>query len=86
MARVADGDRMDDDTAPFEELTRQLWDERPRDARTGTPSDVGARLDGSQEAHLAVEITELQIQQVVHEATLQALDRALPPSLLSFLR
>jgi flagellar hook-associated protein 3 FlgL len=29
---------------------------------------------------------ELQVQQVAYEATLQALGRALPPSLVAFLR
>lgn len=103
-------------------------DDLVADLRTGTPQDVGARLDGLkvssdrigdalsrigaatnrvesarsraesqllsvrtelsnvQDVDVAEGIMELQIQQVAYEATLQALSKALPPSLVSFLR
>lgn len=43
-------------------------------------------LSNVQDVDLAEGVMELQIQQVAYEATLQALAKALPPSLVAFLR
>jgi flagellar hook-associated protein 3 FlgL len=43
-------------------------------------------LSAVEDLDLAKGITELQVQQVAYEATLAALGRALPPSLVAFLR
>lgn len=43
-------------------------------------------LSDVEDVDIAQGIMELQVQQVAYEATLQALGRALPPSLVSFLR
>lgn len=45
-----------------------------------------SELSAVQDVDIAEGIMELQIQQVAYEATLQALGRALPPSLVAFLR
>lgn len=43
-------------------------------------------LSEVQDLDLAKGVMELQVQQVAYEATLQALAKALPPSLAAFLR
>ncbi len=56
-------------------------------ARTQQTVDIlRAQLSEVEDVDLAEGIMELQTQQVAYEATLQALSRALPPTLAAFLR
>lgn len=57
-----------------------------RDRAQAATLTLRTELSNVQDVDIAQGIMELQTQQVAYEATLQALAKALPPSLVSFLR
>ena len=60
--------------------------ESARDRAEAQLLTVRTELSDVQDVDIAKGVMELQIQQVAYEATLQALAKALPPSLGAFLR
>jgi flagellar hook-associated protein 3 FlgL len=60
--------------------------ESARERATDLTLTLRTELSSVQDVDLAAGMMELQVQQVAYEATLQALAKALPPSLVAFLR
>ncbi|MTV27359.1 hypothetical protein FTX61_18350 [Nitriliruptoraceae bacterium ZYF776] len=84
--------------APVERATSRVLDglaqigaasnrvESARSRAVDLTMTLKSELSAVQDLDIAEGIMELQIQQVAYEATLQALGKALPPSLVAFLR
>lgn len=86
MLPALDGGRDDLTTALATVGTRTNWVDSALARSDSTLQAMRVELSQVQDVDIAEAIMDLQIQEVAYQATLQAVARALPPSLASFLR